>query len=252
MNKIRLIIQAIKKFRNWHVLIGIYFKTIKKENMILETRDKLKIKIRTKSTDIMQLGTVWFTNDYNVQGFEIKNNDIIVDIGAHIGLFSLFASQFCKSGKIYCFEPIKENYEILLDNIDLNKIKNIIPLNLAVSKENEPVRIYMNSDESAHSIFPQGNEFVEVKSTTIEKIFDEQKIENCDLLKIDCEGAEYQIIDSIPEKYFSRINKVIIEYHLIDEKLELYQNLMKKLKDLSFKTKTLKLSESIGMIYAIK
>ncbi|EPA05226.1 methyltransferase, FkbM family [Candidatus Nitrosarchaeum limnium BG20] len=234
------------------MLIGIYFKTIKKDQVILETRNKLKIKIRTHSTDIMQLGTVWFTNDYNMPGFEIRDNDIIVDVGAHIGLFALFASQFCKNGKIYCFEPIKENYEMLSDNTNLNEIKNIIPLNLAVSKENEHVRIYLDLDESAHSIFPQGNTFVDVKSTTVKRFFDEYKIENCDLVKIDCEGAEYEIIDSIPEEYFSRINKIIIEYHLIDKKLELYQNLLKKLENMSFKTKTRKISEDMGMIYAMR
>ncbi|WP_238527548.1 FkbM family methyltransferase [Candidatus Nitrosarchaeum limnium] len=185
-------------------------------------------------------------------GFEIRDNDIIVDVGAHIGLFALFASQFCKNGKIYCFEPIKENYEMLSDNTNLNEIKNIIPLNLAVSKENEHVRIYLDLDESAHSIFPQGNTFVDVKSTTVKRFFDEYKIENCDLVKIDCEGAEYEIIDSIPEEYFSRINKIIIEYHLIDKKLELYQNLLKKLENMSFKTKTRKISEDMGMIYAMR
>ena len=109
--------------------------------MILETNDKLKIKIRANSTDIMQLGTVWFTKDYTMPEFEIKNNDVVIDIGAHVGLFSLFVSQFCKDGKIYCFEPVKENYEILLDNIDLNKIKNIISLNLAVSKKSRKYRL---------------------------------------------------------------------------------------------------------------
>lgn len=252
MNKIKVALQAIRKFRNWYVLISVYFKTIKKGNVILETRNELKIKIRTNSTDIMQLGTVWFTKDYSMPGFEIKDNDVVIDIGAHVGLFSLFASQFCKSGKIYCFEPIKENYEALLDNINLNKIKNIVPLNLAVSKENEHVKIYLNSDESAHSIFPSGDAFVEVKSTTIETFFDEHKIENCNLMKIDCEGAEYEIIDSIPDGYFSRINKMIIEYHLVDEKQELYQNLLKKLENNLFKIKTEKVSENIGMIYAIR
>ena len=139
------------------------------------------------------------------------------------------------------------------DNTDvLNKIKNIISLNLAVSKKNEYVKIYLNSDESAHSVFPQGNTFVEVKSTTIETIFDEHKIGKCDLMKIDCEGAEYEIIDSIPEKYFSRINKMIIEYHLADKRPELYQNLLKKLEIMLFKIKTKKISEGIGMIYATR
>ncbi len=252
MNKIEILLQAIRKFRNWHVLIRVYFKTIKKDSVILETKNNLKIKIRTNSTDLMQLGTVWFTDDYRMPGFEINDNDIVMDIGAHVGIFSLFASEFCKKGKIYSFEPIKENYNMLVSNVNLNEIKNIIPLNLAVSKKNEPVKIYLNSDESAHSIFFQGNEFVKVNSATLEKIFDEYEIENCNVMKIDCEGAEYEIINSIPDKYFSKINKMIIEYHFADEKPELYQNLLKKLDTMLFNIKIKKISESIGMIYASK
>ena len=44
---------------------------------------------------------------------------VIIDIGAHIGLFSLHCSQICKEGKIYAFEPMVENYDILKSNIQL-------------------------------------------------------------------------------------------------------------------------------------
>ena len=122
MNKIQLALKAREKFTNWHISVNLYFKKIKDEHVILETKNNIKIKIRTDSTDIMQLATVWLAEDYKITDFSINDNDIIIDIGAHIGLFSLFASQYCKKGKIYCFEPIKENYDILTENIDLNKL----------------------------------------------------------------------------------------------------------------------------------
>ena len=251
MNKIQLALKAREKFTNWRILVNLYFKKIKEEYVILETKNNIKIKIRTDSTDIMQLATVWLAEDYKITDFSINDNDIIIDIGAHIGLFSLFASQYCKNGKIYCFEPIKENYDILTENIDLNKIKNLIPFNYAVSKESNHKKIYLNSDDSAHSIFPSGENFIEVKSTTIKSIFDENQINNCNILKLDCEGAEYEIIDSIPKEYFFRINKIIIEYHLASKKPELYENLLKKLEDLSFKIKIEKITDDMGMIYAL-
>jgi len=251
LNKIQLLLKARKKFLNWHTLVNLYFKKIKEENVILQTKDKIKIMIRTNSTDIMQLATVWLAEDYKIPEFDINENDIIIDIGAHIGLFSLFVSQNCKNGKIYCFEPIIENYNILMKNIEMNNIKNIIPLNQAVSKVNENIKIYLNSDDSAHSIFSSGENFVQIKSTTIKSIFDNNKIDNCNLLKLDCEGAEYEIIDSIPEEYLIRINKLIIEYHLASKKPKLYENLLKKLQSLSFKIKIEKITEDMGMIYAI-
>ena len=251
MNKIQLILKARKTFSNWQTLIGVYFKTIKKENIILETKNNIKIKIRTNSTDIMQLGTVWLTEDYEMPGFSINKEDIVIDIGAHIGLFSLFASQYCKNGKIFSYEPIKENYNILKENIKVNKIENIISFNSAVSKQTNKLKIFINSDDSAHSIFESEKNFIEVDSTTIKSIFDKNKIENCNLLKFDCEGAEYQIIESIPKEYFFKIEKMIIEYHLANEKPEMYKKLIENLKNNSFEIKIKKLSDSMGMIYAI-
>ena len=251
MNKIQLILKARKTFSNWQTLIGVYFKTIKEKNVILETKNNIKIKIRTNSTDIMQLGTVWLIEDYEVSGFNINNEDVIIDIGAHIGLFSLFASQYCKNGKIFSYEPIEKNYNILKENIEVNKIENIISFNSAVSKQTNKLKIFINSDDSAHSIFESEKNFIEVDSTTIKSIFDKNKIENCNLLKFDCEGAEYQIIESIPKEYFFKIEKMIIEYHLANEKPEMYKKLIENLKNNSFEIKIKKLSDSMGMIYAI-
>ena len=251
MNKIQLIFKARKIFTNWKILIGVYFKTIKKVNVILETRNNIKIKIRTNSTDIMQLGTVWLSGDYKIKGFNINESDIVIDVGAHIGLFSLFVSQYCKNGKIFSYEPIKKNFDILKENIELNKNKNIISFNSAVSNQSNKSKIFINSDDSAHSIFESGKNFIEVKSTTIKSIFDENKIINCNLLKLDCEGAEYQIIESIPKEYFFKIDKMIIEYHLANKNPELYSKLIQNLKDNSFKIKIEKISDAMGMIYAI-
>ena len=251
MNKIQLIFKARKIFINWHTLIGVYFKIIKKENVILETRNNIKIKIRTNSTDIMQLGTVWLIEDYEVSGFNINNEDVIIDIGAHIGLFSLFASQYCKNGKIFCYEPIEKNFGILKENIELNKNKNIIHFNSAVSNQLNKLKIFIDSDDSAHSIFKSDKNFIEVNSTTIKSIFDENKIKNCNLLKLDCEGSEYQIIESIPKEYFLKIDKMIIEYHLANKNPKLYKKLIQNLKDNSFEIKIEKTSEGMGMIYAL-
>ena len=80
--------------------------------------------LRVNSTDLMAFTHVWLLKEYERPGFEIKNEDIVIDVGGHIGLFALFSSQFCKSGTIYCYEPIKENFEMLKASIDLNHIKN--------------------------------------------------------------------------------------------------------------------------------
>ena len=69
----------------------------------------------------MALTNVWMINEYDIEDFEINVNDTVIDIGAHIGLFSLLVSQLCKTGKILSFEPVRENFDLLVSNLKLTR-----------------------------------------------------------------------------------------------------------------------------------
>ena len=249
--KTKILIKAIRVIKNWHLYVALYLNLIKDEHVILESRNGTKIKLRVNSTDIMAFTHVWLLHEYDRTEFEITNTDIVIDIGAHIGLFALFASQFCKNGKIYCFEPVKENFEVLESNLILNNIKNVIAVNAAISTSNEKITIYLNEDESGHSMYVTGTKKIQVKSFTLQNVFDSNKLEKCNFIKIDCEGEEYKIIDSLSTPYFNKINKMCIEYHFVDTKPELLENMIKKLKT-SYSIHTRKILPSIGFLYAKK
>lgn len=210
----------------------------------------MKIKLRTRSTDLMALTNVWLVEEYS--NFRINDNDIIIDIGAHIGLFTLYASQYCKNGTIFCFEPVEENYDILVDNITQNNLKNVKPFKSAVSKSESTITIYHNKDEAGHSMFSFTSHALKVDSISLKKIIDENSINQCNLIKLDCEGAEYEIIESLPLEYFKKISKMIIEYHFADSKPELVNEIITKLKNVSFKILTIPDSSDMGMLYAEK
>ena len=250
--KIAILLRSRKKFKNWYLYPLIYLNIIKRGFVTFKTNSGLKMKIRVKSTDLMQLTTIWLTREYEAPGFEIKENDTIIDVGGHIGLFMLFCEQFCHKGKIYCFEPASDNYKIFLDNTKLNNFKNVIPFNIAVSKQDGKIPLYLNDDTSGHSIFLKNSNSIQVDSITLQKIFDLNNIEKCNLLKLDCEGSEYEIIDSLPESYFSMIDKMIIEYHFAEKYPKLLTNLIKKLERTSFSVDVKKLSGDMGLIFAIK
>ncbi len=229
----------------------LYLNLVKNEHVVLEMRNGTKIMLRVNSTDLMAFTHVWLLHEYDKPGFEIKNNDVVIDIGAHIGLFALFATQFCKNGKIYCFEPVKENFDLLKANLDLNNIKNIVAVNAAVSIRTGIVTIYLNEDEAGHSMHVMGTKQIQVKSLSLQDIFDSNKIERCDFLKIDCEGEEYEIINSLPPPYFEKISKMCIEYHFVDTKPDLLQEMIKKLES-SYAITTRNILASIGFLYAKK
>lgn len=250
--KIKILREAIKVIKNWHLYVLIYLGLIKSQYAILETRSGVKIKLRVNSTDLMAFTHVWLLREYDRPDFKIHNEDTIIDIGAHIGLFTLFASQFCKKGRIFCFEPVKENYDLLVTNLQINKMTNVKPFNIAVSQKIGEVKIFLNEDESGHSMFAQGTKSIQIESTSLKDIIDTNSLEKCDFVKMDCEGVEYEIIDSLPLDYFDKIKKMCIEYHFVDEKPYLIQNMIKKLTELSYSTSSRDISKSIGFLYAIK
>ena len=251
-SKLRILLNSRKIFKNWYIYPKIYYKLNKNKFAIFETKNNLKIKIRINSTDLMALTNVWMINEYKIEELKIKNSDNVIDIGGHIGLFSLLVSKFCDNGKIFCFEPIKENFDLLTSNINNNNLENIIPFNSAVTKSELDVKLFLNDDQSAHSVFENGMNTTTVKSTTLEKIFEVNNIDSCKVLKLDCEGAEYEIIDSLPMKYFTRIENIIIEYHYADSKPELVDKLISKIKNSGFQIKTRPHYNDMGFLIATK
>jgi FkbM family methyltransferase len=251
LKKIRALFTIISVIKNWPVFIAIYFKLLKSDYALLELRNGIKIKLRVNSTDLMAFVKIWILHDYESPGFSINNNDVIIDVGAHIGLFALFSSQFCKNGKIYCVEPIKENFDLLRENIELNKIHNIITINAAVSTKNDTVTIYRNKDDAGHSMYVQGSEKIEVDSISLKNIFDSYNLYKCDFLKIDCEGEEYNIIETFTRDYFDRIMKISLEYHFANDRPTLLENLLKTLKS-HYKTSTISGMSGMGYLYAKK
>ncbi len=158
---------------------------------------------------------------------------------------------FCKNGKIFCYEPSTENYELLQSNISQNQIKNIFPNNFAVSQSNDIITLYINPDNTAHSIYDSTSKSIQVKSRTLQNIFDSNKLEICDYLKLDCEGAEYEIIESLPNEYFKKIKQIYIEYHFSDSKHEMLENMIKKLDQMSFTVIKEPLEQVMGSIYSV-
>ena len=251
-SKIQIFFNSRKIFKNWYIYPKTYYKFTNDKYVIFETKTGLKIKIRTNSTDLMALTNVWMLNEYAVEDFQLAKNDTIIDVGAHIGLFSLLVSQFCKTGKIFSFEPISDNFNLLMSNLKLNHTENIHPFNLAVSKNTSSVDLFLSSDQSAHSIFSSDSESTTVKSISLQRIFDENKISSCKLLKLDCEGAEYEIIDSLPLEYFDKIENIAIEYHVADSKPELAKDLISKIKNAGFTIKTRPHHNDMGFLIATK
>jgi len=172
---------------------------------------------RTKNTDLKVIKNIFNKNEYFLEGFVLKNLKYIIDLGAHIGIFSFYVKSKFPNAKIYAYEPNPETYKLLKQNIKLNKLKNIKTFKRAVSGKKGLSKFYIHNksnweDNLYVKAKKQGRE-IKVKTITLKDIFDENKIKKCDLLKIDVEGTEYEILNTFPKQYFNKINLIILETH---------------------------------------
>lgn len=151
-------------------------------------------------------------NVYNLTP-ELLQNKCVIDVGANIGIFSLYASML-GAKKVFAVEPVTQTFFQLCSNINATKIKNIVPLKYVVSdKPNQFVNISLKPNSGHNSLYNiQDNEFETVYSTTLNEIL--KKCEGDDIvLKLDCEGAEYDIIMNATEQDMKNISRVIMEIH---------------------------------------
>ncbi len=154
---------------------------------------------------------------YLPNGWSINVDDVIVDIGANIGIFSIFAALKTKN-KIFAFEPFPENFEFLKHNIKRNNLNNISVNCLAVSDKDGTEKLYISEISGGHLLFDHNkkgelNRYVEVPSKTLETIIKENSLKKINFLKMDCEGSEGQILNATPSSCFEIIEKIAIEFH---------------------------------------
>lgn len=250
--RLSIFLKSVRVVGNWYTIPLIYYKLLKKKYQILFLKNGYKLKLRTNSTDLQAFANVWLLEEYNEKEFKIMENDTVIDIGAHIGFFTLYASQFCNKGRILSFEPIKENYDLLLENIQINNILNVTAFNQAVYNEKKTVKIYLSKDQAAHSSYSEQTNFVEVESISLKEIIDSYKISICNFLKLDCEGAEYDILKALPDEYFKNIMKICLEYHFSNTKPNLIRELKDRLEKLHFRMRDVPLLDGLGLLYAAK
>ncbi len=212
-----------KTIKNWHKILFDYL-GLQKHPYLLKMRDGTRLKMIENDRGYIVVDENW--NNYEFLDKDIKEKDLIIDVGGYIGDFSVYISRFTKN-KIYCLEPSKLNYNFVLENIKINNIKNIVPINMAVTKDGRNVSIRSATDSNfISSIYPRVNHEPfeiskienkgDIRSVTLEDFIRNNKIQKIDLLKIDVEGAEYEILFNLLDNVFEKIDKILAEIHIVD------------------------------------
>src|SRR3989338_2423662 len=233
-------------------MINISFKmlnkiiSVGKDKEYIHNVDDASFFIRKDSSDAFVVYEVWKRKLYDI---DIKENDMVIDVGANIGAFTILAAKNAINGNVFSFEPEKSNFKQLQKNVRLNKLKNVVVHNLGVNKSKGTAQLFVsNNNEAGHSLCnSETNETQTIHCMTLVDIFDKYNINNIDVLKLDIDGAEYDVLFSTPVKTLRKIDKIILEFHdNIDLKYN-YKELISFLENAGFKVTTLSPNWFIGI-----
>ncbi len=130
-----------------------------------------------------------------------REGDILVDIGAHVGVMSIYLAKRYPFIKVYALEPDPVNYACLIRNLELNGVTNVTAINTAVSGDGGRKTLYVDVSDSAWATTDASLacsrgplRVEEVASVTLEELFDKHEIRHCRLLKITAPGSVLDIL----------------------------------------------------------
>jgi FkbM family methyltransferase len=247
---------VIRERLNFEGLWNKYFK-LKSRELLRFKMPKYDLEFYCKA-NYGDFETVTFHEDDIIENhFTPKNGDIVIDIGAHVGLYTALASRRVgPNGKVVAIEADPENFGVLNRNIHLNSLKNVIALNYAAYSEQKKMRLYLPTQGELS--YPKYNtlmsgrahgieKFVEVSANTLDFLLQSTgiKYEEVNWIKIDVEGAEYKVLRGSKD-ILSKAKDIslLIEIHNLSENRNLYKPISEFLALYNFKIEFEKLYES--------
>jgi FkbM family methyltransferase len=160
---------------------------------------------------------------YRLAELRFKKGDIVLDVGAHIGGVSIILATLQPKIRIIAYEPSSSNFAMLTENLRANRITNVTTVQQAVTGEPGEMTLTWSATETAGSTVglrddarrareAAGWSSETVTCVTLDETFQTHGIDRCAWLKLDCEGAEWDI--AAKTGVLDRIDRISLELHL--------------------------------------
>lgn len=163
-----------------------------------------------EAIDLATIGVVYLAREYG----EVSTGWTVIDIGANIGIFSLYAAR--AGATVIAYEPMPENYRRLTDNVGRNSLGGPIKsMHQGVAGCTEKRILHVSGTGTGHSLVidADASSGVEIDCVSLADVLTSNRIVRCDLLKMDCEGAELEILESASHEVLAAIERIRMEWH---------------------------------------
>jgi FkbM family methyltransferase len=172
-------------------------------------------KVTCRLQDAGDVISVFVDRDY--APFELNWTDVltVIDIGATVGCFSLWALRLAPDAQVVAVEPNIKVYPFLVKNLQANGFASRArTLRLALGAVSGYGAVVDKTFSTLATVVPVSFDSpTAVRVVTLDQLMDEVSITKCDLLKIDCEGAEYDLVLGSTNDVLGRFATIVCEFH---------------------------------------
>ena len=209
------VLPGIQRYRNWGSVTAAIAQGHEPREVVLRNGVALTAPAGQNLLGLIQ--EIFFQRAYTFGDWAIGPNDVVVDIGANVGVFTVFAALHTRNRVIAC-EPFPQNVEFLRRNLEINRLSHARVVPVAVSDHVGTANLFLSEKTGGHLLFDHNikgplTRSIEVPTTTLPRLMDEQRLEQIDFLKLDCEGSEGMILTATPPAHLARIQRIVMEFH---------------------------------------
>lgn len=211
----------VMSFENWHMYARDWLGFVEEGEIVTyRLRQGIQLTARAGTADRVAIGNMLVKDAFALDRAALRGASVIIDIGAHIGAFSIYAASLGRNCRVYAYEPERRNYELLVQNISSNGFqRKVVPVNCAVSGSRGTVQLFLGDETFAHSTTSAvSGVSVAMPCVSLGDVFRDNQIGKCDLLKLNAEGAEYAILFGADKDILSRVGQIYMHCHNMDER----------------------------------
>jgi len=243
----------IRNLSNWWLYVAFKCGAVDVEPLVFRTRNGIVIQVPQR---LLHTFKEIFMDECYVRDLDphVPETPTIIDVGANVGYFSLFAVSRFANARIFSFEPLPSNFRLLDTHRRLNARWRLTCLEKAVAGHDGVITLSYNANDSfstsatLRGTSGENQETIDVSCVTLQDVFEEFDLNTCDLLKMDCEGAEFDILYNCPSEYLRRVKRITMEVHADATPGHTIEALEEYLKDHGFVLRR----RPVGMLWATR